>query len=165
MPTCSSLWIQFKINILINFSSIGFAIADSRSNLDHSSCYFNLFCINPLVAVWLIRSAYGMKQDLMEDLLYLCCLPRCYVNQIYQTTIRRKVPTTDGGREYNRQQLPNGCCKPTCRSWSYTCCCPQLVMADAINKAMDMPWFMGCCCLNPFAGCCLPFVICQDWIN
>ncbi len=129
------------------------AFASSRTNLDGSSFAFNLFCVKPLVTTWLVKSAYGLEQDIVGDCLKLyCCFSCCLANQIYQTTLKRKNPTHDGGVLHNTQPLPTTWCPPT---WGYLCgalLCGNCVMASSLQEHVGMPWCFGCLCAGPFAG-------------
>ncbi len=130
----------------------GLAMAQARSNMDGSSWLFNLFCINPCVGVWLIKSAYGIDQNCWEDCLSFCLLTRCYINQIYQTTLRRGNPTSDGGSQRNNQPFPPNCCPPSCGYCCYGACCPQCMAAQSLNKNINFPCWMGLCCVNAISG-------------
>ena len=129
------------------------ALAQARTNMDESACIFNLCCMNPFTLVWLIRSAYGVKQHSMKmDLAYLCFIPCCYVNQIYQTTSRR-VATEDGGANYNTLPIPD-----EMPAFSFCCMsalCGPCTMASALDKYISMPWSRAFCCVSPCAGKCL----------
>ncbi len=127
-------------------------MAQARTNLDGSNCCFNLLCVNPFVITWLVKSAYGMKQSFKGDCLRFCCLTRCYVNQIYQTTLRRGNPTSDGGAQYNLNPLSKDCCPPTCGYCCFSFWCPSCFMATALQKNIDMPYWLACCCVSPIAG-------------
>ncbi len=58
------------------------ATASARSKLDSSPFMYNLFCLNHIVARWLIRSAYGIHGDHIEDLLCGLFCPLCSINQV-----------------------------------------------------------------------------------
>lgn len=105
--------------------------------------------MNPLVLAWLIRSAYGLEQSECNDACsILCCFP-CFANQIYQTSLSRGNPSIDGGKQFNVNVLE----KTTPSSYlCYTFCCTSCMIRDTLNKYLNMPDWMGCCCVNVCAA-------------
>ena len=67
---------------LYSFCAPPCASAAARNHLDQSSICFNIICLNPIAARWLIRTAYEIPGDANNDLLVgslLCC---CSINQV-----------------------------------------------------------------------------------
>ena len=84
------------------------AMAYARSQLDDSNIVFNLSCTCLPLNRWLIRTAYGINGDTMEDVATsVCCFP-CTVNQMLHTTIARGNPTSDGGmlQNFEKWEVP-----------------------------------------------------------
>src|SRR5689334_17673169 len=102
------------------------------------------------------RSAYGMKQSCIEDFCCLACLP-CSANRVYQTTKTRGNPTMDGGIAFNDQKVDE--C-PSCKCCLAAIFCTPCLIGDQLQKAMKMPFLMGCCCVNPISGMLRLFSMC-----
>ena len=84
------------------------AMAYARSQLDDSNIVFNLSCTCLPLNRWLIRTAYGINGDTIEDVATsICCFP-CAVNQMLHTTIARGNPTSDGGmlQNFEKWEVP-----------------------------------------------------------
>ncbi len=126
------------------------ALAQARTNIDGSNCFFNMLCVNPLVIAWLLRSAIGMPQDFLHDLLYFLVCPCCYTNQIAQTAKRHPNPAVDGGSRYNAHPVNSGCAPLEYCCGTIFCC--QFVNAYAMNKHLGMNYWFALFCNGPFAG-------------
>jgi hypothetical protein len=109
--------------------------------------------MNPIATRWLIRTAYGIPGSDCSDLLAAWCCPCCSVNQLYQTTKAYGAPTPDAGRLNNTgafmtQSTNENCCK----NCMYACCCCPCALGTTMNNAVDMPFWMGCCCVSMCAA-------------
>lgn len=130
--------------------SVVLALAQARTNMDESAFLFNLCCMNPFSLVWLLRSAYSVDQHSMKvDCAYLCFIPCCYANQIYQTTAKRAA-VTDGGANYNTLPMQEGL--PSMSFLCMSAVCGPCAMASALDKYISMPWWRACLCVSPCAG-------------
>eukprot|EP01038_Epipyxis_sp_PR26KG_P010551 gene10551-14174_t len=127
------------------------AVAQSRTNLDNSSVYFNALCLTLPIARWLARSAYGIgsRRDYCCDILSTCFCPCCATNQLYQTTLRRGNAIENRGlidRDWYHVNHSN----ISCTSYLDACCCPRCFNSDTLLKAFDMPLLLACCFVNPY---------------
>jgi hypothetical protein len=98
---------DYKI-CLFSFFMSPCAMAYARSQLDDSNIVFNLSCTCLPLNRWLVRTAYGINGDTMEDVVTsVLCFP-CAVNQMLHTTIARGNPSTDGGmlQNFERWEVP-----------------------------------------------------------
>ncbi len=102
----------------------------------------------PLVSIWLLHSAYGIQHDPNHDCCNFLCCSCCLANQVYQTSLNRKNPSIDGGKQFNIvQPAPVPCC--------YLCttiCCGPWVIADTLKKYIGMPYWLGLCCVHGTAA-------------
>jgi hypothetical protein len=120
------------------------ALASARSTLDGSPICFNLFCVHPLVTIWLIHSAYGIPCTTM-DIIELWCFGNCYINRVFQTVMKHGNPNPNfRGVSKNTAPLNDPCC-PTCTL--PTCCasfwCPCCYSAYKLKQHIDMPMCLG----------------------
>ena len=154
------------------------ALAYARSNLDDSSCMFNLICM-PIccmpVSRWLLRTAYDIEpaQGIEAmDCVESAFLPCCVVNQMFQTSAQYGNTSHGGGyfsnvRDFN---LTCGTCKDEIVSdfdgcgvcatnyvghtslcmYSFICC--PCAISEIMDISMGMPSYYGCCCVTPCAA-------------
>ena len=98
----------------------------------------------------MIRTAYGIESDPLDDIVYGLCCPCCVTNQLYQTTKRLGNTSRFGGREYNRDVFQASLMKDIC----YNCClatfCMPCAIGSTLESAIGMPFCIGCFCVNPF---------------
>ena len=146
------------------------ALAYSRSNLDDSSCVFNLLCLPYCcmpVSRWLLRTAYDIKPALGSDsmdCIESSFLPCCVVNQMFQTSASYGNTSSGGGHFSNVRDfhLTLGSCKDeigdidnyignTCLCL-YSFLCFPCATSESLDLAMGMPQFYGCCCVTPCAA-------------
>ena len=73
--------------------------------------------------------------------------PCCAANQLYQTTSYLKFPATNVGPKYNFNEMAQTNNQWTLGNTLYMCCCMPCAVGDSMNRAMDMPWLLGCCCM------------------
>ena len=58
------------------------ALAQARTNLDGSSCCFNICFLTSCPERWMIRTAYGIHGNAWEDCFIPCACPCCVANQV-----------------------------------------------------------------------------------
>ena len=145
----SVFFYSFNFNIIISWFCPHIALSYARSNMDGSSCCFNCVAMNPISSRWLIRKAYGIQGGDFEDVFSAWCCPCCSVNQLYQTTKAYGAPAADAGRQFNTgaftTQASNENC---CRNCMYSLCCCPCAIGTTMSQSVDMPFWMGCCCVN-----------------
>lgn len=124
------------------------AAAQARSQMDGSSCCFNMCAMNPVVTRWLIRSAYGIPGSVWEDCLFTMCCPCCAINQMYQTTAAYGNPTPDGGAVKNTGQFMTQTGNCTCGTCCYSFFCCPCAIATTLDMAMGMPFWFALCCVG-----------------
>lgn len=81
-----------------------------------------------------------------EDCVLMSFCPCCAVNQLYQTTAYLRKPATNVGSRFNTNIMAENDKQFTFMNTLYMFCCAPCNMGDALNRAMGMPWFLGCCC-------------------
>lgn len=132
------------------------AKAEARTYLDGSGCLFNLFCMHLAPLRWLVRSAYGIGDVSdpcgWEDCICACFCPCCTVNQLYQTTVAKGNPTTDGGAAFNVNNFSPNSSACDCCMCCYAFFCLPCSVGTIVNDSVGMPWFIGCCCMNIFSA-------------
>lgn len=125
------------------------ALGNAREKLDGSPCIFTCCLINPIISRWLVRSAYQIPGSSCDDCIYGLFCPCCVTNQVYQTTKRYRNPSNDGGKQFNTKRFefaPNT--EPCCSNCLYTFFCYSCSIGSSLNRAMGMPFCLGCCCVN-----------------
>mmetsp|Transcript_25169 Transcript_25169/g.25374 ORF Transcript_25169/g.25374 Transcript_25169/m.25374 type:complete len:250 (+) Transcript_25169:78-827(+) len=128
------------------------ALSEAKYTLDGSQFLFNGVCVNCVIQRWLTRTAYDIDGSACGDLLTSCCCPCCSTNQIYQTTWNRGNPVREYAGYHNNLgmfQTSYGC---TCSNCMYGTCCICCAMGTGMERAIGMPWWMGCLCVGPCAG-------------
>lgn len=130
------------------------AIAQARTYVDNSPPIYNFCCLNHVVERWLIRSAYNIPGDACADCYTSVFCPCCVANQAYQTAKDRGVPVDNGGRYANVNQFTIPIPPPTAtvQNYMYSCCCMPCAIGDMMERAVGMPWYLGCCCTNVWAA-------------
>jgi hypothetical protein len=137
----------------------------ARTNLDNSSCLFNLMCL-PICCMptsrWIVRTAYDIEGDETDDLFSSLFLPCCTVNQLYQTS-KQLGSDSIGGNDFNVREyyLTETLCRDdlhslsnnmsNCMMCAYSYFCFPLASAQALHDAMGMPYGFGVCCVTPCA--------------
>lgn len=120
-------------------------------------CLFNFCCLNIVPSRWLMRSAYNIPGDEMNDCILAAACPCCVVNQMIQTSLKYGNPTLTRGHFFNTNPWANnrGC---ECVSASntnllcYSLCCLPCSVGSTLEVALGMPFVIGCCCVNPFTA-------------
>ena len=74
--------------------------------------------------------------------------PCCVVNQLYQTTSQKGNPTTDGGKEFNTNNMLMGDCN--FGACMYACFCMPCSIGTFLQDSVGMPFLLGCCFFNLF---------------
>ena len=125
------------------------AIAESRTKLDGSSYWFNCCCLPLAPYRWLVRSAYhiGDMNRCTEDLVLSMCCPCFVINQIYQTTMIKGNPSSDGGKMFNINHFSthsNNLCDDVCSA----CFLQPCMIGSVVNHAVGMPYLLACLCMN-----------------
>lgn len=85
---------------LLSFICPQIATAYARSYMDDSPLLFNICCLNPVAARWMIRTAYEINGDENDDICVGCCCICCSVNQMLQTSKKRLDPTKGDGNAF-----------------------------------------------------------------
>lgn len=111
---------------------------------------FNVCCFgNPIVARFLFRSAYGIPGSACDDCMYGTCCGPCVVNQLLQTSEAYGQPGPNVGPTANtdvwRGQMGNDNC---CGNCMYAFCCPTCAIGSTMEKEVQMPFLLGCCCMS-----------------
>mmetsp|Transcript_8709 Transcript_8709/g.8823 ORF Transcript_8709/g.8823 Transcript_8709/m.8823 type:complete len:246 (+) Transcript_8709:96-833(+) len=128
------------------------AFSEAKYTLDGSQFSFNYSCINCIVQRWLVRTAYGIDGSGCRDMLTVCFCPCCSANQMYQTAWNKGNPVREYSGFHNNSgtfQTSHGCTFSNCLYGSCCCCC---AVGTGMERALGMPWWMGCLCLNPCAA-------------
>ena len=127
------------------------ALAQSRTNLDGTSCCFNFLLGNAISMRWMIRTAYGIQGDDCSDCCTTLCCPCCVVNQMYQTSKILGDPFGPApGAHLVRGQEWAGANEPCdCLSCFCACFCLYCTQGRVLQDSMGMSTCMGCCCVNP----------------
>jgi len=75
-------------------------------------------------------------------------------NQAYQTAKDRGMSVDNGGRYANVNQFNIPIPPPTAtvQNYAYSCCCMPCAVGDMMERALGMPWYLGCCCTNVWAA-------------
>ena len=124
------------------------AAAHARSRMDDSNLVFNVSCLCLPLTRWLIRTAYNINGDPMEDAATsICCFP-CAVNQILHTTMARGNPNpTEAGmlQNYEKWEVPY---TKMVGSFSTNVCyaliCPPCAVGTAMENSLGTPFWFGC---------------------
>lgn len=126
------------------------AIAQARTYVDNSPPIFNFCCMSHVTERWLIRSAYGIPGDACADCYTSFFCPCCAANQAYQTAKERGNPVDNGGRYANVSDFITPLPAPTAtaKNYMYSCCCMPCAVGDMMERAVGMPWYLGCLCTN-----------------
>lgn len=131
------------------------AMAYARSQLDDSNIVFNLSCTCLPLNRWLIRTAYGINGDTMEDVATsVCCFP-CTVNQMLHTTIARGNPTSDGGmlQNFEKWEVPLNKVHTKGTYYNganilYSLFCFPCAVGTAMENSVGTPFWFGMCCIT-----------------
>jgi Cys-rich protein (TIGR01571 family) len=67
---------------LLSFIAPPCGAAVARHYLDQSPILFNICCLNPIAARWLIRTAYNINGDDVDDMCVGVFCPCCSINQV-----------------------------------------------------------------------------------
>jgi Cys-rich protein (TIGR01571 family) len=97
---------------------------------------------------WLVRSSYGINGDPCNDCYTATFCPCCTANQLYQTTKRYGSSTSDGGALFNTGSWTHSYGTGSFRDCLYSFFCMPCAIGHMMEQTMDMPWAMGCCCVN-----------------
>lgn len=166
-------------SFLLSYTCSPCALAYARTNLDDSSCIFNLMCL-PIcclpVSRWLMRTAYDIEAaqgSEAVDCLQSTFLPCCVVNQMFQTSAQYGNTSHGGGyfsnvRDFHltlgtcKDELGDvdSCCDTSCAinyvgntslcMYSFLCC--PCAISEVMDLSMGMPTFYGCFCITPCAA-------------
>mmetsp|Transcript_15295 Transcript_15295/g.23034 ORF Transcript_15295/g.23034 Transcript_15295/m.23034 type:complete len:278 (+) Transcript_15295:72-905(+) len=128
------------------------AYALSRTQLDDSPFLYNLFCVPSCPLRWMIRTAYDIHDgdDCTDCIIPTFCYC-CSANQIYQTS-KRIGRTYQSGRQFNTQEFQTPLGSGSLQDGLYACFCMQCAVGTALQRAVGMPFYLGCCCMTPFAA-------------
>lgn len=104
----------------------------------------------------MMRSAYGIGKidDCSEDCAYSTCCSCCVANQLLQTTKMLGNPTSNGGVNYNTTNFNNSFTQGDGALQRCLCSffCVPCMMGKIMEDSIGMPFWLGCFCVNPFAG-------------
>ena len=131
------------------------AMAQARTNMDGSDCFFNFFFMGACPGRWIIRTAYGIQGTAEEDCLLVCCCSCCAVNQMLQTTNALGDPFGPApGMHLERPDIylshsgPLNCQCDDLFNCCYSCFCFNCAIGSALEESVGLPCWMGCCCTN-----------------
>eukprot|EP01038_Epipyxis_sp_PR26KG_P009547 gene9547-12858_t len=125
------------------------AFSEGKSNVDGSQFLFNYMCISCCVSRWLVRTAYGIPGDACNDCLVTTFCSCCVANQLFQTSYKRGNPVKNSGGYHNNTGEMQTTTPCTCSACCYSCWCFPCATGNALEKSIGMPFFFGCCCVNP----------------
>ena len=113
------------------------ALAESRAHLDGSQYWFNFFCLPLAPYRWLVRSAYniGDLDSGLTDIALTCTIPCCVINQLYQTTLNKRNPTTTGGITHNTNDFIASTDR-NCDECLWGCCFQPCSVGNAVNHSI-----------------------------
>jgi Cys-rich protein (TIGR01571 family) len=129
------------------------ALADARSQLDGSSWFLNCCLISPIMARWMIRTAYDIPGNAHYDCWVGACLPCCAINQMLQTSkVYGSASIPNVGQQFlvnervgiNRRPLDN-----LIYDLCYSVFCNRCAIGYA-SMSVGIPFWLGCCCFNIF---------------
>eukprot|EP01038_Epipyxis_sp_PR26KG_P009332 gene9332-12574_t len=146
IPLCS---IGDCVPCLYAWGCTSLAFAEGKSNVDGSQVQFNATCIPCCVTRWLVRTAYGIPGDACNDCLLSTFCSCCVANQLFQTSYRLGNPVKNSGGYHNNigeKQTTTPC---TCSACCYSLWCFPCATGKALERSIGMPFFLGCCCVNP----------------
>jgi len=126
------------------------AFAQARTYLDESPAILNFCMVSSVVERWLVRSAYDIPGDACSDCYTTTFCHCCAANQAYQTAKARGNPVDNGGRYSNVNPFvtPLPPRTATWQDYAYSCCCMPCATGDMMERAVGMPWYLGCCCVK-----------------
>lgn len=99
---------------------------------------------------WMVRSSYeiGDTSSCFEDAILSLFCPCCVTNQLFQTTVLKGNPTTDGGKRFNVNPMVTA--QFSCGACMYASLCMPCSIGSIMSESVGMPFLLGCCCLNLF---------------
>jgi Cys-rich protein (TIGR01571 family) len=72
---------------LLSFIAAPCAAAAARHYADQSSIIFNICCVNPIATRWLLRTAYDISGDAVDDMCIGTICFCCSINQVLKTIL------------------------------------------------------------------------------
>lgn len=125
-----------------------YAISEAKSQVDGSQFLLNTNCLSAPVHRWAIRTAYGIEGDACSDTLLTLCCPCCATNQMFQESNRRGMPAKEFAGYHNNVGASVTQPKCECSSCCYSFLCGPCAIGTGLERALGMPWWFGCCCVN-----------------
>lgn len=130
---------------MYSYCCICCAIGQAKTYLDGSYCPFNCANYNDVSLSAILRSSYGMPQNCFCDCVTGCFCPCCFVNQLYQTAMKRGPGGASKGRHYNSTPNDSSCTAANyCQSFFCPCCC----LPSRIQASTGISWCGSCCCMS-----------------
>jgi len=121
-------------------------MGQAKTYLDGSYCPFNCANHSNISVAAILRSSYGMKQDCCCDFWVGVFCPCCFVNQLYQTAMKRGSGGATKGRHNNTNPNETECTAGNCcQSFFCPCCC----LPSKIQASTGISWCASCCCMSP----------------
>lgn len=127
-------------------------MADSQ-RLPHSGgclCRLLYLYLLPLLYVNTLVNPVGTLMKL--TFIFDSCIG--VANQAYQTAKDRGNPVNNGGRYANVNNFVTPIPPPTAtvQNYLYSCFCMPCAVGDMLERAVGMPWYLGCLCTNVWAA-------------
>lgn len=97
----------------------------------------------------MIRTAYGIDGDPVDDCVKSTFCPCCSVNQLLQTAaVHGPAGIPLAGKEHNTDNWIRSIGSCTFGSCCFALFCLPCAIGSAVEGSTGMPFWMGCCCVN-----------------